>query len=465
MLKYVIKRELQHYLYSLVFQISFLLITAVFIVGSIAFLKSHDAKIQEYSKYNVEFINELKNTAESNASNLAVRRQTFVSKPRGNGFIADCKEKYLPNNFIHSAYNVFGFEVRSGSVNPFLNNFQELNWSFIVSLIMSFIVLLLTFDTISGEKESKTLAITLSNTISRGTLLWGKYISVIIVTMLMLIIGIVLSILIIIISNKVAFSFISVIEILYFILLSFFFISLISAFGILSSVIVRKSNVSLLIALTFWLIFVVIIPNSSMFWAKNIFFIEHSDDINEKVSKARDDINRNAPEGSWASSSNNPFLPEHELRAANQTNLMNSEMNIRNVYYQDMFRQLEQTRVLTMISPVTLFEYMNEAVVGGGYLRFQKAWKDLHSFQPQFLQFFKELDANDPDSPHWYNPREDYSTTKKPVSFEQVPLFEEKIISLEERFSFILKYLLIIVIYTAVIFFSTFVIFVRYDVR
>jgi len=391
MLKYVIKRELQHYLYSLVFQISFLLITAVFIVGTIAFLKSYDSKIQEYSKYNVEFTNELKNTAESNASNLAVRRQTFVSMPRRNGFIADCKEKYLPNNFIHSAYNVFGFKVRSGSVNPFLNNFQELNWSFIVSLIMSFIVLLLTFDTISGEKESKTLAITLSNTISRGTLLLGKYISVIIVTMLMLVTGIILSILIAIISNKVAFSFINVIEILCFILLSFFFISLISAFGILSSVIVRKSNVSLLIALTFWLIFVVVIPNSSMFWAKNIFSIEHADAINEKVSKAREDINRNAPEGSWFSSNGNPFLPEHKLRADNQTNLMNSEMNIRNAYYQDMFRQLEQTRLLTMISPVSLFEYMNEAVVGGGYLRFQKVWEDLHSFQPQFLQFFKEL--------------------------------------------------------------------------
>ena len=118
-----------------------------------------------------------------------------------------------------------------------------------------------------------------------------------------------------------------------------------------------------------------------------------------------------------------------------------------------------------MISPVSLFEYMNEAVVGGGYLRFQKVWEDLHNFQPLFLQFFKTLDAKDPDSPHWYNPTEDLSTTRKPVNFGEVPQFEEKVISLEERLSFILKYLIMIVIYTAVIFFSTFVLFVRYDVR
>ncbi|MFC1562901.1 ABC transporter permease subunit [candidate division KSB1 bacterium] len=465
MLKYVIKRELQNYLYSLVFQISFLLITTAFIIGTIVFLESHDSKIQEYSKYYTEFINELKKTAEINATRLAVRPQAFVSQPRGNGFISDCKERYLPNRFIHSAYNVFRFEISSGSVNPFLNNFQELNWSFIVSLIISFVVLLLTFNTISGEKESKTLAITLSNSISRGTLLWGKYIGVILMTMLMLIIGIILGVLIVIISNKIALSFISLIETLCFILISFFFISLISAFGILSSVIARKSNVSLLISLTFWLIFIVIIPNSSMFWAKNIFSIEHADAINEKVSKARNDINRNAPPGSWSSSSNNPFLPEHELRAANQTKLMNSDMNIRNAYYQDMFRQLEQTRLLTMISPVSLFEYINEAVVGGGYLRFQKVWKDLHAYQPQFLQFFKELDANDPDSPHWYNPYESLSTTRKPVNFEQVPVFEELTVSLNERFSFILKYLIMIIIYTSVIFFSSFALFVRYDAR
>ncbi len=283
--------------------------------------------------------------------------------------------------------------------------------------------------------------------------------------MLMLITGIILSILIIIISNKVAFSFFNVIEILSFILLSFFFISLISAFGILSSVIVRKSNVSLFIALTFWLIFVVVIPNSSMFWAKNIFSIEHSDAINEKVSKARDDINKNAPKGSWSSAGNNPFLPEHQLRAVNQTKLMNSEMNIWNAYYLDMFRQFEKTRLLTILSPVALFEYMNEAVVGGGYLRFKKVWNDLHSFQTQFLQFFKELDAKDSDSPHWYNPYEDFSTTKKSVNFEQVPIFEEKIMSFKERFSFLFNYLIIIVIYTAIIFFSSFVLFVRYDVR
>jgi len=144
---------------------------------------------------------------------------------------------------------------------------------------------------------------------------------------------------------------------------------------------------------------------------------------------------------------------------------MNAEMAIRNVYFQDMFRQLESTRLLTVISPVASFDYMNEAIVGGGYARFKKVWTDLHGYQARFLQFFKTIDAGDPDSPHWYNPYEDYSTTKKSVAFEQVPLFKEKPLSLAERFSFLKNYLVVMILYIASVFSLTFVLFLRYDVR
>ena len=140
-------------------------------------------------------------------------------------------------------------------------------------------------------------------------------------------------------------------------------------------------------------------------------------------------------------------------------------MTIKNAYYRDMFRQLEQTRLLTLVSPVALFDYTNEAIVGGGYARFRNVWADLHKYQGRFLDFFKTVDATDTDSPHWYNPNEDFSTTRKPVSFEQVPLFKEKPLSLAERFSFLKNYLVVMIAYTAIVFSLTFVLFLRYDVR
>ena len=465
MLKTIIIKELQNNLFSLRFHISFLLCIVIFAVGTIAFLKNHDTKMQEYSKYQAESKNQLKETAESNAGLLAVNKRAFIWRPRANAFISDCKDKYFPNRFNYSAYNVFGFEVGRGETNPFLSTFQELNWSFIVSVVLSFTVLLFTFDTISGEKETGALALTLSNSIPRATVLFGKYISAIITTMVMAIFGIVLSILIVLFSRKVDFTSAMLMETLVFLLLVLLFLSCTAAIGTLSSVIAHKSNVSLLISLTFWLVFVVIIPNTAIFWANKIFSIEHADTIGRKINTADQELRRNAPEGSNSSDPGFPFLPEHKLRAELTMKRMNSEMAIRNAYFQDMFRQLERTRLVTLISPVALFDYMNEAIVGGGYARFKKIWTDLHGYQTQFLIFFKTLDAADPNSPHWYNPLEDLSTTKKPIAFEQVPVFEEKPLSLAARFSFLRNYLVVMIFYIAAVFSLTFVLFLGYDVR
>ena len=461
----IIAKELQSNLFSLRFQISFVLTITVFVVGTIAFLSNYDARMQEYSKYQDQFRNQLKETAESNASQLAVNRWALVLQPRANAFISDCKDKYFPNQFKYSAYNVFAFEIGRGGTNPFLSTFQELNWSFIVSVILSFTVLLFTFDTISGEKETGALALTLSNSIPRATVLFGKFASAIVSTMLVAVFGIMLSVLIVLVSDKADFTFIILIEALAFLLLALFFVSCMAAIGILSSVLARNSNVSLLISLTFWLVFVVIVPNTAIFWANKTFSIEHLDTINEKISSAHEDLDRSAPPGSWSANGGNPFFPAHELRADLQTKRNNAEMTIKNAYYHDMFRQLEQTRLLTLVSPVALFDYMNEAIVGGGYARFRKTWSDLHNYQGRFLDFFKTVDAADPDSPHWYNPNEDFSTTRKPVSFEQVPLFEERPLSFIERFSFLKNYLVVMVIYIAAVLSLTFVLFLRYDVR
>ena len=66
-------------------------------------------------------------------------------------------------------------------------------------------------------------------------------------------------------------------------------------------------------------------------------------------------------------------------------------------------------------------------------MRIKKTWADLHTYQNTLLTWFKDKDASDPGSPHWYNPSEDFSSTKKGVSWEMVPKFEEQKISFGER--------------------------------
>lgn len=457
-------REIQNYLYSLRFKISFLIVVLVFIIGTVSFISSFGDIDKNYAQYRQAQQTHLTERAE-NVSRVATYQNNYIVAPRDNGIIADCKESALPNQFTYSAYNVFDFSIRHNSVNPLLKHSDSLTWAFIISMFLSFVTLLFAFDAISGEKEDHTLALVFSNPVPRRTYLLSKLSSIVTVISGMALVGIMLSLIILAISGKVLLNPAFFLEIGCFIVISILFITLFAAFGLFSSAITRYSNVSLLTSLCFWLFSAVIIPNTSVFWANKLFPIPTADKVEQAMRQEMEDINNNAPEGSWSSSGNDPFFARHELRANNQTNLMNSRKRHKDAYYQQMFRQFENTRRFTLLSPMAQFDYINEAFLGGGYLRFQKNWNDLHLFQEQFLQWFKDIDAKDTESPHWYNPYEDLSTSKKSIEVDLIPQYKEQFAPFTQRLQFVAGYLVTMILMIAVLLGFCFYFFVKYDVR
>ena len=331
-------------------------------------------------------------------------------------------------------------------------------------MFLSFIALLFAFDAISGEKEDSTLSLVFSNPVPRRTFLCSKLASIITIVGLMELIGIIISILILTLSGKVNIDGSYLVDTIGFILISLLLITVFSVFGLFSSVVTRYSNISLLISLCFWLVVAFVIPNTSVFWAKKLFPIPTAFQLEALINEDYEDLEKNGKEGRW-SSSGDPFYARHEIRAEHQTNRMNAEKLRKDAYYQQMFRQFEKTRSLTVISPIAQFDYINEALLGGGYLRFRKNWDDIRIFQPQFLKWFKDIDAKDNESPPWYNPFEDYSTSKKPVEVDQIPRYQEQIAPFTNRILFVSSYLITIIVTIAIILGACFYYFVRYDVR
>jgi len=436
----------------------------VFIVGSISFITSNKEIQANYAKYSRIEQEDLTRQAE-NVSRLAIYNRSYITVPRENSVVANNKETFLPNQFNYSAYNVYGFQVRQNLNNPLINRAESLSWGFIVSMFLSFITLLFAFDAISGEKENRTLALVFSNPVPRGTFIGSKLLSIITVVGLMEIIGIILSLLILSLSGQVSLNGSFLLETFGFFVISLLFITVFAIFGLFSSVVTRYSNVSLLISLCFWLVASVVIPNTSVFWAKKIFPIPSAKEVAENIREERDELYRNAPPYSGAMLYNEPFYHHHEERATLRMQLMLAEKKHKDHYYNQMFNQFENTRRLTSISPIAQFDYINEALLGGGYLRFKKNWNDLHVFQGQFFQWFQDIDAKDTDSPHWYSPHEDLSTSRKPVSVEEVPQYREQIAPFNERFLFMSGYLVAMIVMIAAVFGLCFYFFVRYDVR
>jgi ABC-type transport system involved in multi-copper enzyme maturation permease subunit len=238
-----------------------------------------------------------------------------------------------------------------------------------------------------------------------------------------------------------------------------------TAIGMFASVMSRNTGISLLLSVSLWLLFLIAVPNFAKTIGTSLYPVEKSNVMWTKINEKRKEIEASFPSGKWTSNSGNPFLPQHEIRANMMMAFAKNVADFEGVRHNEQFRQLEKTRLWTWISPLAVFEYGTEALLDGGYLRLRKNYAALQNFKIQYLQWFKELDAKDDKSPHWYNPYEDFSTTKKPVAYEEIPQFTERSTTIGERLAETLKYLAIMLAYMGVMFFVTILRFERYDVR
>ena len=231
---------------SLRLHLSLILVIVLFAIGSMAFVKSYNADRESYKQVYDDYIGLEKGWAEKNLGDYMNEVRSFILPPRGDGFITDASEKQMPLQFWYTGYSVHGFDVPSWASNELIRSFAELNWTYIVSIILSFMVLLFSYDQVSGDKESGTLALTVSNPVPRGVLLTGKYLSVIAISLLVLLPGVVLSLIIMLLARTVEFNTALVAEIAGFMLGAALFTACMAALGLLASVIAARSNISLL---------------------------------------------------------------------------------------------------------------------------------------------------------------------------------------------------------------------------
>lgn len=462
----IILREIHQHILSLRLHLTLILVFILFGLGSVAFIKGHNADRESYEQVYSTNLDKERSWAEKYLGNYMVRVRSLMLEPRNNAFITDAKEKMMPNQFWYTGFSVHDFDVPSWASNDLMKSFAELNWVYIVSIIAGFTVLLFSYDLVCGDKENGTLALTVSYPVSRGLLLTGKYISVIIVAMLVLLPGIVLSLIILLLSGTVVFDGMLLAEIAGFLAGTALFVACMAALGLLASTITTRSNVSLLICLCFWLGSVLVVPNSAVFFTEKLFPIESSQSVTERTSQASQAANDRINASMEAVKGSDLSVEEHLLLYTKlNMEYLQTETAIKDAWNNSLFRQFSGSRRLAAVSPVSLFEQLSEAVVGGGLVRLRKSWSDMKLYQSQLLEWFKDVDANDPESWHIYDAYNTMGMTHKIVDFETIPQCQERPATFTERLDGARLSLALLIIYTAIAFALSFVLFIRYDVR
>ena len=180
--------------------------------------------------------------------------------------------------------------------NPFLNRFFTFDFVSVLIIIISLMAFLFTYDICTGERESGTLKMMLSNPVSRATVLAGKMLGAFFTLMPMLIFSFGLCILMTLFYPDIHFTSSEWLRIGLIFLLSIVFLILFMVIGLFVSSRVRHSGTGIVVCLVLWVTFLFIIPNLANYSAKSFVKVGSAENLNFNINDLDKDLFKKAEE-------------------------------------------------------------------------------------------------------------------------------------------------------------------------
>ncbi|GBC81883.1 hypothetical protein HRbin10_00998 [bacterium HR10] len=230
--------------------------------------------------------------------NDVVRRSTAVKNlehievvktPSPLAFIADGGEADLPWTVdVKPEYiDTLAFiSLRRLPIEP------PIDWTYIVTVIMSLVALFFSHDLVAGEKESRLLPWQFSNPVRRGTFLLGGYLGIMVSFCPVLLVGVLASLLIVLIMGAVELSLDHLIRVVFIVGLALLYVSIFILLGILMSSLSHQPVTALIGGLMVWALLVIIIPYSSGALAATLIHVPTDQQVHREIRSVRTQLAR-----------------------------------------------------------------------------------------------------------------------------------------------------------------------------
>ena len=475
MMWHIAKRELYDNLNSLRFALATVLLLGLMLTNAIMHLREHPKRVQNYHNGVTRHQNRLANYAEDSLYKLAKQGPGWLyKKPSDLRFCAEGGETFLPSN-IEGGFGRWekGGEPRLESfwilayhsATPDLHNVRpnvtKVDWGFIIGYVLSLIALLFTFDAISHEREQGTLRLMFANAIPRHTVLIGKFLGALISINIPFTLAVLVNLLVISTSSDVHLGAEAWGRLCLIFFITLLYTSLFLALGLLVSARVQRSAVSLVILLLVWVTFVVFMPSTLVSIAGRstppksaIGFSERSSQLAEELANEYYAL-RYDPDKNLTRIQVLQVAGEYVTKdAAGQERLHEERLKQR-------ISQVRRARVITQISPVTIFQHLLESFAGTGFERHLQFLENVKSYAQQYRVFIVDTDQADPESLHISGVREGMS--QKPVPLEAIPKFEDTL-SFSKDFNTAVIELLLLALFVVVLLSGAYLAFVRVEI-
>lgn len=159
------------------------------------------------------------------------------------------------------------YEPLATESNPLMQIYSTLDLVTVIRILFSLLVVLLTFDSFSGEKEHGTLKQTLSNPVARIKLLFGKFLGTLMIVGLVVILTFIVTLIVLRLSSDISLSAEDYVRVLLIAISAFIYLAIFAALGIFASIMLRHSATSLVLMLLLWFFVCILQPNLNTYIA------------------------------------------------------------------------------------------------------------------------------------------------------------------------------------------------------
>lgn len=474
MLINIVIKEIQDHIKSLRVTLTILLLIVLMVAGAVFFIPEYHQRMKDYSRSTNETLEEISRKSSSRAALFYTFSFNWAGPwiyktPNHLGFISEGHDNDLPNAFNPSAFRVFG-PVKRVRTNILLWRSDSIDWALIIGIVLSFAALILVYDSICGERKQGTLRLSLVNSVSRSTIILGKFLGALVTLTTGLVISILIHLIILTMVGNIPVSGSDWLIIILTFSIAVIYISAFLLLGILISTLSREPTTSLVISLLCWVVLAIIIPRAGGLISSKIVEIPNHRNAGRQAyrleSEAIENYNRNNPDladapmsGYWS-----PGEPlERALIAGDAWSEAFDE------YRNKMVNQVEIARKITLISPTACFQYGMESLAESGIFHFRSFFKQVQDFRLTTRQY---LIDNYPKPLKWHAWEDGVNTSDErtglssiKLDFESIPKFEETRSDLSNLISRTLIYATLLIMFNVLFFTAAFVKFITYDVR
>jgi hypothetical protein len=186
--------------------------------------------------------------------------------------------------------------VETLQTDPMRELFAPLDLGVIAGVLLSLLGILLGFDAVNGEKERGTLRQILANPVRRGDVLLAKWLAGTLVLAATVAVGLLAAALLVAFRAPGVFTPADGLSLAAAGAIAVLYAAVFFTIGLLASTVARVSSVSVLLALFAWVVFVLVVPNTSPYVAAQVVRLPAvaalERDILYTVSEERDEIGR-----------------------------------------------------------------------------------------------------------------------------------------------------------------------------